>query len=184
MNKRTTIFFVIILLTKISINGLCQNKPSLNQRKFQIENMVMATTTQGGFFPIFNNEFSLSYRFIDFFSAGLFYDYYHDSHELDKGKLVSNEHLPGIRVGISLISLKNYFTKHNVWPRFGIHIVSYLSYNTGGIHLSYTDKKDLQKWVNYYKLNLTYNIIQTFYLSTSVGLLNTNRIMLGGGIKF
>lgn len=148
-----------------------------------MEDNVMLTNTNMEFFPVFNNEFSIGYGLNDFLVIGLFYDLYHVSRFHNSVYFKGNKHLGGIKTAFSILPLiSNHYLQKKL-SNVNLNVNGYFSYNSNDSYFIYEEKKDMQTWVNYYRINLQYFVTPKFYLSTSAGIINTNRIMFGVGVK-
>src|SRR5690606_15904674 len=83
-------------------------------------------------------------------SIGVIYDYYHDICQFEGSETISNQFLTGLQFSFYPISYWKNYDKSS-WSTFNLFLNVYLAYNFQKefIHITYTDKKDMQIWANY-----------------------------------
>ncbi len=175
---------LILLICACSLNAQDSPIPRNNiKNKISIESQFMFANTYGEFFPVYNNDFSITYGIMEFASIGLFHDRYWSKFYIQDEETVNNSDLLGIRISLSVIPIVNKSLEWTLLYNFDLNITSSFSYHTGIIYVS-PDKKDQQEWIQYYKVGIKYYLNNNLFLSGSAGLINTNRFYLGIGIKY
>src|SRR5690606_23560107 len=147
-----------------------------------LEDNLMVANTDGELFPVFNNQISICYGVNNFIGMGIFYDFYHVSRSYHSFYFKGNRHLVGAKVLFSVLPLFNK-SWNNKLQRFNINVDGYFSYKSNPDYFIFEEKKDRQTWVNYYRINVQYFLNSKYYLSASTGIVNSNRFLIGGGIK-
>lgn len=187
INKMKRIILVF-LFTFLSLTLFPQENVFELKHHFIVENQVMLTNTQNlVFFPILNNEFSITYGLTDYLETGLFYDIFNNSQLNSFLTSQTRLHLLGLKANLSLKTLMNKTGLSINADRFDLFFSGYFEiHQFRGSELSqdgYYDKKDIADWANYYKLCSRYFIYEKWFISASVGLINTNRVYIGLGLK-
>lgn len=148
----------------------------------------MLANTRSGFFPVTNNELSISYGLTNFLETGIFYDLHNHFKYSSDWETKLRKQLIGVKVNLSFLSLMRDIGLKTNPTRFDVFISGYygihrFEYSKTSITGSY-DKKDRDDWAHYYRLGARYFVFRNSYINASAGIYNTNRFYLGVGYKF
>jgi len=181
--KKIIVRLIFLACFPFVLSVYSQETKGKMRNDFLLENDIMVTNTDGELFPVFNNEFSICYGVNSFFWAGIFYDFYHVSRSYHSFYYKGNKHIVGVKTIFSVLPLLNE-RWNNKLKHFNLNIDGYFSYKSNPDYFIFEEKKDKQAWVNYYRINVQYFFNSKFFLSASAGIINSNRFLIGGGIKF
>jgi hypothetical protein len=172
-----------LLFCLLSIQGFSEEKFNRIKNHFIIEDMVMVANTSANFFPYLNNELSVNCGLFNWFSIGIFYDLEKRTLKKTNNNFLKDKNLLGLKGSISFIPiLGNELSNKNI-SRWDIGLNANFSYKRERFSTEISEKKDNQLWVNYYRLYGKYYLNQKIFISTSVGVLNSDRLFIGIGIK-